>query len=151
MYDPINVVIKNTNIYFSVAWLYWGYRNCDSCGNNNKKDDLQSFCYSNSCDCSGGGDREETFFFLFSEVWEDFVLSLSVTVIRGIARQRGVPGLSAVKLSISTLCKSGCKCLLSFAILVCKNIHRDRLRKPASSLGSRGQQQIQHVSTRHRV
>lgn len=40
-------------------------------------------------------------------------------------------------------------CLLSVAILVCKPIPRDRLQRPASSLGSRGQQQIQLVSTRH--
>lgn len=41
-------------------------------------------------------------------------------------------------------------CLLHFAILVCKPIPRDRLQGPDSSLGSRGQQQIQLVSTRHR-
>lgn len=61
-------------------------------------------------------------------------------------KQKGVFGLSAVKPSIFTVWKSGCT--------VCSPLpsmyeSQYRLQRPASSLGSWGQQQIQLVSTRH--
>lgn len=68
-------------------------------------------------------------------------------VIWDIAQQRGVPGLSAVKLSIFTVWKSGCTVSSPLPSLS-ESLYR--LQRPASSLGSRGQQQIQLVSTRHR-
>lgn len=67
--------LSNTQIYFieagyfSVAWLY-----CEDTETvihveiNDKKDDPQCFCYSNSCDCSGGCDREETSFQKFERI-----------------------------------------------------------------------------------
>lgn len=74
------------------------------------------------------------------------ILTHTVTVMWSIAQERGVPGLFAVKLSISTVWKSTCTVCSPLPSL--SPMPRDRLWRPAGSHGSRGQQQIQLVSTR---